>query len=141
MGGQSVRSYICTFLLSQPLLTPSFEAYLKTSLMWGKYCKTPPLSDMVATSVGVTDVWCMYAWLDREKALVGSLYWDQDWESAGSGHILPRTSNVWVILHVQGTPDLGLRYCANERSIGFVDDARVTNHGGKYSKRCAGQQR
>lgn len=72
---------------------------------------------------------------------MGSLYWDQDWESAGGGHILPRTSNVWAILHVRGTPDLGLRYCANEWSIGFVDNDALTNHDGKYSERCARQQR
>jgi hypothetical protein len=76
---------------------------------------------------------------------MGGLYRDQNWESAGGSYIIPRTSNVRAILHVRGTSeltDLGLRYCANEWSIGFVDDdARVTNHDGEYSERWAKRQR
>jgi hypothetical protein len=57
--------------------------------------------------------------------LVGSSYRVQDWEYAGGGCRIPGISNVKVVLRLRGTSkliELGLRYCANEQSIGFVDD-------------------
>lgn len=72
----------------------------------------------------------MYAWLGCEKALVGGPYRDQDWESPNQ-RVVAAESNVRAVLRVRGTSkltDLGLRYCANERLTGFVeDDARVLN--------------
>lgn len=60
---------------------------------------------------------------------MGGSYRDQDWESAGGGCKTPRTSNVRADLRLQGTLKItehGLRYCANKRSIAFVDCSWTT---------------